>query len=172
MLTMSNKKIQTMTIPLQETASNYSDCYNKDQDIRQTTRSMSLIIFPSKRAIEKLKYFSQHINLHVTINFLLFMAKEDPFDDHCIESLQSKFRFTFHATILIKCYGDRTIKKWIPFNGNDSLFLNWGVWKQDTRLTLQMRDFDHPRRSSLGGQVLRIGTVEVKQKFFDSILDN
>ena len=159
---MSKKKVQLLTVPLEEPYPNSTDFINKDQEITQTTRSMNIIFFTSKNAIEKLNNFSQHINLHVSINFFLFMTNDVPLDKYCIKSFQNKFRFSFLGTILFKCFGDETIRKWYPFNANGIEFVTWGFWSPSTRLIKKRSNSVHTRRGNLEGKTLRIATVKVK----------
>ena len=139
---------------------NYSDYYNKDQNIRQTTRSMSVLLL-TKSAIEKLNNYSHNVNLHVSVNFLLFMANDVPSKEYCIESFQNKFKFSYLATVLFKCHDDKAIQKWYSFNGNEIKFVTKGFWEPKTRLILKEEDSLHVRRGNLRGKILRIATVKV-----------
>lgn len=161
MLALSKRKIQTLTVPLEETK-NDTDCANKYREIKQTTRSMNIIFLTSKSDIEKLNKISQHITLDISINFVLFMTNDVPLSEYCIESLRNKFDFSFLGTILFKCYGDKTIRKWYKFNAKEIEFVTWGIWEPNTRLIKIRSNSVHTRRANLGGKVLRISTVQVK----------
>ena len=162
-LIFSKRKILTMGLQFEEThfSQRYFNFSQKNQEEMKSSQSMGVLLITTKEATRKLNQFSEFLNLNLSINLVLFIAKDYSFQEDCTE-FGKNFKFSFHQLILVKCYGNKNIRAWHSVHGNETkTIFNWGLWEPHKKLIIRRRDSIYASWGDLKGKILRIATVKV-----------
>lgn len=79
----------------------------------------------------------------------------------CHQPDANYFNIAFNTEMLVKCLGDPILREWYSVHEGSIAMYELASWDPISRLQLKTRQNIYERRHTLGGKILRIGTVKV-----------
>lgn len=148
----SSKNVLSLTANYTEILNHYSSYY------KRIVRPLIVVLLASEEDVASFRDTTRAYDMSYPQWLVIFMDLSIKF---CESPKNNIFNLKFDTNMLVKCYGNSTLREWYSCHDGEINTFELAEWTATMGLRLRTNKTLYERRHSIGGKFLRVATVMV-----------